>query len=245
MNLQFIATGVNRSGTVFTARLLTSLGIPCGHESIFNDMGEESAKNRLLRPEFRLLSYSSTHETFNNHTRIPHWVDAGKTVAESSYLAVPYLNWKEMAGIPLIHVVRNPLKVISSLIGDVYFFRDRHPNSNWEAPVYKFLPELSELPTQIERVCYYYMRWNETIEQQKNLRPYYFGKVEELPSASFFEFIKTQPTEDVFNDRAINHFGRRKKEYEPKDLPEGEVKQKFLAQMESYGYPAKNKKLFI
>src|SRR6516165_7960197 len=34
--LQYLVVGTGRSGTVYLARLLTSIKIPCGHERVFN-----------------------------------------------------------------------------------------------------------------------------------------------------------------------------------------------------------------
>ena len=62
------------------AKLLTSAGIPCGHEAIFG-------KTVTPRPEFR---------------------------ADSSFHAVAHLGHPVAKGAQLIHLVRNPLKVIRS-----------------------------------------------------------------------------------------------------------------------------------
>jgi hypothetical protein len=244
MKLRFIVTGVNRSGTVFTARLLTSLGIPCGHESIFDNLGETEAKKRLLDPRLRRLSFSSTHETFNHHKRIPNWVDATKTVAESSYLVVPYLSWPELQDASLIHVVRNPFKVVSSVMGDIGFFqRKNHQGTGWEQPIHKMLPELNTFETQIERCCYYYLKWNEAIEKEKEVRPYLFTRVEDLPSQKLFDFTHTCETSSEFRDKRINHFGRRKKEIVVEDIPDGELKSQFLEKVKEYGYEVATKKI--
>ena len=47
MNLKYIIASTGRSGTVYMARLLTSVGVPCGHESIFTWQGIEKAKKIL------------------------------------------------------------------------------------------------------------------------------------------------------------------------------------------------------
>ena len=48
--LDVIVVGTGRCGTGYMAKLLTGMGIPCGHESIFTFRGIEEAKFRLLHP---------------------------------------------------------------------------------------------------------------------------------------------------------------------------------------------------
>ena len=54
MKLKYLVTGTGRSGTVYMARLLTSLGIPCSHEMIFDYRGfgdSEGERGRLVPAE--------------------------------------------------------------------------------------------------------------------------------------------------------------------------------------------------
>jgi LPS sulfotransferase NodH len=45
--LKFLVTGSGRSGTNYMSRFLTSVGIMCGHESIFTHDGITEAIYRL------------------------------------------------------------------------------------------------------------------------------------------------------------------------------------------------------
>ena len=57
MNLKYLVTGTGRCGTVYMARILTSIGIPCGHETIFDYRGTRGARKRLFGEEQLRLSF--------------------------------------------------------------------------------------------------------------------------------------------------------------------------------------------
>ena len=82
MTLRLLVTGTGRCGTGWASRVLTSAGLPCGHERVFN-----------LGP--------------------PHVPP--DMAADSSWLAVPRLGSPMLAGVPVVHVVREPLACIRSL----------------------------------------------------------------------------------------------------------------------------------
>ena len=46
--LKIISTGTGRCGTAYMSKLLTSVGIPCGHESLFTNKGLTEYKYRIL-----------------------------------------------------------------------------------------------------------------------------------------------------------------------------------------------------
>jgi hypothetical protein len=48
--ISFVVTGVGRSGTGYTAKLLTRLGFPCSHEAVFFPAAEAN-RGKLFRDE--------------------------------------------------------------------------------------------------------------------------------------------------------------------------------------------------
>lgn len=83
---RLLLTGCGRSGTNYTANLLTSLGVLCGHERVF------SLRNVLCGEA----------------------VWPADVPAESSWLGAPYLAHLP-AGVVVLHQVRAPLDVLRSL----------------------------------------------------------------------------------------------------------------------------------
>lgn len=241
VNLKFIATGTGRSGSVYMARLLTSLGVPCGHEAIFNYSKLNQIMNKLNNPKLRKNSIVSSKDVKTNK-HLGRWLKT-LPIAESSYMAAPYLHLPELKDIPVIHVVRDPFKVISSFIGDLNYFNLEFVPCEWQRRIYEFLPELLEINNQIERACLYYVLWNEMIEKQKDCRPYFFSKLEELPNEEFYKFTNLAPTIELFSQKDINHFGKRKRDILLQDIPEGDIKEKFIGIIKRYRYPL-NKKLY-
>ena len=88
-NLKFIVTGTGRCGTVYLAKFLTSIGVPCCHEGIFDFEKKETIIKRIEDPSLRVLSRCSMLPFLGGGKKIEKWVDSKKTVADSSYLAVP------------------------------------------------------------------------------------------------------------------------------------------------------------
>lgn len=247
MNLKCIVTGTGRSGSVYAARLLTSLGMPCGHESIFDWQNENSIRERLENPHKRILSHCSTFD-LQNQTQIDQWVNPTKTVAESSYLAVPCLHWLKLAEIPIVHIVRDPIKVVTSFVNEFKYFEFNHPNqenpynkNGWENKIYEFLPSLNKISTPMERACYFYTKWNETIEQTQNNRPYFFSQLESLSIKNLCNFLNLTFHEQYFKNTKIN--SKRSTDINFQIRP-GEVADIFFEICKKYGYESKPQNVF-
>lgn len=231
--LKYIVTGTGRCGTVFVARLLTSLGITCGHESIFDYLGLEEAIYRIYNNQ-AFNSYASTHNLLNN-TPHPTWADLTKIQADSSYMAAPFLNHQILKDTKIIHVVRNPLEVISSFVLDFHFFTDHKDIAHYRKFVYNILPILETPATEIERACLYYTLWNQMIE--KTDRTYLFLNIENQNRQSLYDFLEiAQIPENIFDDSKINSNKRRTNQLTLKDIPDGEIKNNFIALGNRYGY---------
>ncbi|MCP3914054.1 MAG: hypothetical protein GY711_00685 [bacterium] len=92
MSDRFVVTGCGRSGTGYTSGLITQLGLPCGHERVFNP--------------YDLLDA----EVF--------WPP--NVPGDSSWLAAPLLGYLE-SGTRVLHQVRDPLAVVRSLVRTRFF----------------------------------------------------------------------------------------------------------------------------
>lgn len=140
------------------ANLMTSLGFPCGHEAIFTPEGLDKAKKILLGKERPVSSQISKGRNLADYE--------ARIEADSSYMSAPLLSNFDA---PVIHVVRNPIKVIGSYIKFGYFTKPK-PTNSYENFIYKHVPELQEEMSQIDRVALFYTRWNSMIERHQNVK---------------------------------------------------------------------------
>jgi hypothetical protein len=161
----FVVTGCGRSGTRYTANLLTAAGFPCGHEQLFSPWTRDHAA--LVLP-------------------------AGQ--GDSSWLAVPHLA-RLPNGAVVIHQVRHPLRTISSHLGIRYFetrFRWQRsaawakrwaldlrnlgdgrshrlmtrPYTSWGK---RHCPDVYDEPTELARTIRYWLDWNRRAEAATHL----------------------------------------------------------------------------
>ena len=225
MKLQYLVTGMPRSGTVYMARLLTSAGLMCGHESIFALDGIEGAIQALSD------EYVKTSVVSND---VPEsWFNHRTQVAESSYLAAPFLDHSCLADTRIIHVVRNPLLVISSLLLDVDFFKEKDQIPYLDF-VHKHLPELKKINNEIERITAYYVWWNNLLEQKSVGKQYLRLKIEEAVGSPLFDFLEIKQPEKLYSNTEINSWKKRKRNICLDDIPNGNIKNEFILLLEKY-----------
>jgi len=226
--IKFLVTGIGRSGTVFMARLLTSAGIMCGHESIFSHEGLEEAIKKLQN-QSRIYT---SHVSLNCNEK---WYVSYDQIAESSYLSAPFLKETILSDAKIIHITRDPLKVISSHCFDVNFFReDLHaPYHNF---VYKHLPELKRIENHIEKCTAYYIWWNQLIEKNLKDRDHLKIKVEDATCPELFSFLNVPFPKTPFDDFKINCWNVREKDLTLEEIPEGDIKKELIETINKYGY---------
>lgn len=237
--LKFLVAGTGRCGTVFMSKWLTSVGVPCGHEAIFNLANQELILSRLSGETMPTRSQCSMRE---DRDLLPNY-KRQELLADATYMAVPYLDWPEVKKLSLIHVVRHPLKVVSSFVLDLNYFKQQHNNKfnvdGWEQWIYKQCPELLDVKNPIERGCLYYILWNRKIEQARRNQPYIFHRIESEFSPMMYAFlgVKRPPKEQEYQNYRSNSFrlqgGHR---LEMGDIPDGEIKRDLREIMDDYNY---------
>jgi hypothetical protein len=155
IKLDFIITGTGRCGTLYSSNLFTTLGIPCSHEAIFTPKGFNWALKVMSGEKALENSVISKEEKIK--------CDGSSIRAESSYMAAPFIKYFPHSSI--IHVIRNPIKVVSSFINMGFFSKEITPESNpYEYFMHSNVPELKEDIPPLDKACLYWAEWNRLIE---------------------------------------------------------------------------------
>lgn len=131
--LQVLITGTGRCGTGYMSKVLTSSGLPCGHESIFDYSG-----------------YYDIHKKLTS-TRLK---------AESSWLAAPYTASPILSETKVVKLIRNPQLVVESIWRIGLF--EKESLSPYRNFVYKISPWLEGF-SGLEQVVRFYIDWNHLI----------------------------------------------------------------------------------
>lgn len=232
MQLKYLITGTGRCGTVFLARFLTSIGIPCGHEAVFSFKGLDNALQVLNDTKKPSLSEISTIR-FEKDKWLPdnNWLEnIEEIVAESSYMAAPFLSHESLKDTQIIHLVRDPIKVVESFC-NIHYFLNSHPNNKWEEFIYHNAPELTNNLTQIDRACLYYIIWNKKIEKNKiNL----FFKLEDNIKI-LFDFLNKKNC-NYFNEKVNTIWKKKDIKINFNLIKEEQIKFDFAEMGKRYGY---------
>ena len=237
--MRHLITGTGRCGTVFLARLLTHLGVPCGHETIFDWHGLEMARRRLSGQEPLQLSHCSTNIFVSGvWAPIPGWLnDVYSIQAESSYMAAPFLNDECLKDTTVVHVMRNPIRVVNSFCNHLDYFKQSCPSNKYEEFIYKHLPELRQEIPQYDRACLFYVRWNEMIVG------HYRYRIEDDPS-KLIEFLGLNG--EPIQDKDINSVKKvGAKLFALQDIKSREIQDEFVNLGRRYGYPMRSEYLLI
>jgi hypothetical protein len=231
INLRYVVTGTGRSGTVYLANLLTKCGVPCGHESIFTPWGLEEARARLEgRTEAHVSAIS--RESCGDWAPNPR-----ELVADSSYMAAPFLDQPILQEATILHIVRHPLDVINSFVVGLGYFQQWIPPDPWHHFIYTHVPELRLEYHPLERAALYYLRWNQMIEKRSRGKAYFFCPVERVTERLFPYLGKPCPDASLLTDRKVNTRMTGKPEYTIHDIPAGSIRNQVCDMGERYGYP--------
>lgn len=184
------------------ANFLTTASLPCSHEAVFNLGGLHFALGVVLGHNKAISSKVSKGKNLSDYEM--------DIVADSSYMAAPFLG--QFLKSEVIHIVRNPIKVVSSFIKFGYFSQP-HPSVNENNPenfhyeqfIYSHLPELKEEMPQLDRACLYWAAWNELIEGSGRVG--YRHRIED-PTEGLSIFLGSEGT---YSNDKCNSFGETAK----------------------------------
>lgn len=233
MNLKYLITGTGRCGTVFMARLLTSAGIPCGHESVFSCEGIDLAKKRLRGEAWPDLSYCAKNSLHNGQwIEEPQWLeDVSKIQADSSYMAAPFLGDSCLKNSQIIHVVRDPIEVVNSFCNYIDYFQHKFPSNKYEEFIYGIIKELNEDIPQYDRACLFYIKWNGLIEEYAHMR----HRIEDGPE-NVLNFVNIS-SDNIFSNRQINSHKRwTEQKFQIHLISDPFIKKDFVNLGRKYGY---------
>jgi hypothetical protein len=242
MKLNYLVTGTGRSGTVFMARLLTSIGIPCSHEAIFDYKGYKCAIDRLNGVYPLELSWVSRAKYDRGKWQeLDPWLpDLQSVQAESSYMVAPFLAEPELQGTTIIHVVRDPIKVIHSFCHYVGYFKGTISETSYEQFIYHHVPELKMDMPQYDRACLFWVRWNQMVESHK---PAYRHRIED-GTEGVVKFLDKNGS--YFNDNTVNSFKQPTQErFTLEKIKSREIFSEFTQLGRKYGYPMVSEYLLI
>jgi len=224
--LKYVVVGTGRCGTVYMARLLTSLGIMCGHESVFSwDSRQSMAAG---------TSYASSHDFEGNSTE--NWFDPRTRQAESSWMAVPYLRHPFLVNANVIHLIREPMKVISSLVCNNKLFLDftiQDNITNYRNYLVQHLPQITEIPGDVNRAAYFYLRWNEWISYSRPLAV--VQRIEDQPGA-MIEYLGVQRPTHLYDDKTANRWLVRDKDLEFEAITDKSLRTEIIEFTKKHGY---------
>lgn len=192
--------------------------------------GTPRSATRFMGQLFTSVGIPIGHEMFYGMPGCGIYVDDAK--GDSSWLAVPHLESIKNAGAIIIHIVRNPLKVVSSL---------HHSQINFDNPMdnmftiykVKHLPSIYRYQG-LDRYLHFYIEWNKQIEKYADFR----FRIEDLDKDPHILFDKIGVDikgKKLHDDRRTNAY--KDVEYLTlKDLDKCSLKNEFLSVAKKYGY---------
>ena len=226
--LKYLVVGTGRCGTAFMARLLSESGTLCTHEAFYTPKGASFAAEGLEgKRKIRCSAISLTQGA---------WVhENNKIQAESSYMAAPFLQDKKLSSTKIIHVVRNPLKVISSFVKDLKYFRSDKPTNEYEKFIWNYIPSLSEIKDKYSRAAHYYVEWNSLIEEYAVKENYFFVNVES-DSSEVLKNLDISSSAIMADNIPKNSRKKRFFDIKSSHIKNKPVREKLLELSKRYGY---------
>jgi hypothetical protein len=238
MQLNYVVTGTGRCGTVYFAKLLTNLGIQCGHETIFFYDGFENAKKRLNGQMPFSLSRISKSATGQGEKG---WFPEGirSIQADSSYMVAPFLDDPLFDNVAIIHLVRNPMEVINSFVEGFGYFRDscmhRSDESCYHSFIYRHAPTVLEYSGAVDRAAVFYIEWNKMIEEKSKNRKYLRFNINNRSFKKVFWFLGMDEPED-FLKKKLNERHTNKRYHSISQIPSPELRDQLFELYSRYCY---------
>lgn len=211
-----IITGTGRCGTGYFAKLLNSMGISCGHESVFDLSGVEIAKKRISGEVPFVISCTCGAE-FNKKAHKETCMSnilkeiKGKSLnADSSYMSAPFLDDESFKNYNFIHVLRNPYNVIKSFVQVAnYFKKENSPfhSIGFEKFIKSHLNIVYDNDFEpADRGFLYYVGWNKMIKDKTYNRKTLVYRVEENDENKILNFLNKNSCDLNLKNEKINHW---------------------------------------
>lgn len=173
--MKYIVVGTGRSGTGFMSKLLSLNGIDCGHESVID----------------RSMNKQQVYDSIN-YT---------KYAAESSWLAVPYIDFiaSNFPEIKFIQVKRNPYKVVKS------FYRIDFFNPNRDKLTNRLVKETIDIKglDSVDCAVRYYYEWHKMIRNKLPKNRSFVVDIDDIDYYGLEKFLGTKITkfDEVINTK--------------------------------------------
>lgn len=236
-SLKYIITGTGRCGTVYFAKLLTSIGITCGHETIFSYDGLDKAKARMNATDPLEVSVISQ---LASATEV--WFPEGISDirADSSYMAAPFLADPMFANTKILHVVRKPMEVINSFVHGLGYFKNdcliKEDFLDYHKFIYSHVPTIQNYKNPIDRAAAYYIEWNNMIEKNAEGRPYLRHNINRNLNA-VFDFLEVKRPKNYYDKVKTNHIlGLKPILVQFSQIPSPDVREQLLNLHKRYFY---------
>lgn len=249
IKLKYLVTGIPKGATTYMCKLLTSLNIMCGHESIFKHHGIDYAKRVLNKQIDPNTSYCSL---FNQITHAKKDFNYNPIVqqAESSYMSAPFLSDSILASTKIIFVVRNPWNIATSF---------HHAARMWHNPVketYPYIkfcenhaPEVKNETNTINKSIKFIISWFKLIENNIP-KDHLVFRAEEQINPKLLDFLEIRNiNSNPFNNTKENSWLTGKEIPIKKEDIALHLIDNWLNICDKYNYPLNNqeniKKIFI
>jgi len=251
IELKYLVTGLPKGATTYMCRLLTSLNIMCGHESIFKPQGLEHAK-KIIKGEIEpTTSYCSLVDLKTNKKRDFEF-DSKKIIAESSYMSAPYLNDHFLKNTKIIFVVRDPWNTLTSFFLCARMWNDPIKESK---PYIDFceknIPNIDPTESPLNKCVHFMIKWHEIIEKKlKDNKDYIIFKSEEKINNELLGFLKKEKNKNKCFENTKENSWRKGNEI---PIKKRQLTNKHASEFEKickkYDYPLdnteNNKKIFF
>lgn len=237
--LQYLVVGTGRCGTVYMAKFLSSINIPCTHEGVFYKDGIDGAIARIKGESPIEISDIAKMSSYNEENLGKTWFKEKVTeiVADSSYMAAPFVNHDILKNTTIIHVVRKPMAVINSFVEGLGYFRDESFNEPYLKPyhefIYKYIPTLKQPLDAVSRAALYWLKWNDMIVRFSTGKRYYLHQIENKVD-NLMAFLNV-PMQPYYNNQKSNHKdGLICRYHNFKDIPVLSIRKKVEAMYNQY-----------
>lgn len=201
--LKFIVTGTGRCGTLYLSKLLSFCNTFCGHETIFDYSSWNTILQRLFNDKKLILS-KIAKDTYGDY------LENKNIEADSSYMAMPYIHLNIFDSCNFIHVIRHPENVINSFCHYLNYFYDesffslKEYDKKYLNFIYKNVPDIKKYKNPYDRAAYFYLYWNNQIEEKLKNKNKILIKIEEIKNNKLLEDFVGIKVPDDFEKISTN-----------------------------------------